>query len=521
MDKFYCTTAIIYVNALPHVGHAYEMIATDALARYKRLTGHDVWFLTGTDENSLNAERKARELGLEPQVYVDQMVEGIKEVWAKLDISYDDFIRTTDDRHKRGCQDFFMRVYNNGDIYKGRYEGWYCVSCEVFYPEGQLVEGKCPVHQTTPEWMVEENYFFALSRYQERLLRYIAEHPDFIQPETRRNEIVSFIESGLEDFSISRSSTRWGIPTPTDPAQVIYVWFDALLNYVTAAGYPHDMPRFEYLWPADVHIIGKDITRFHCIYWPAMLMSAGLPLPRQVFGHGFIYLKGERMSKTRGNIVDPAGLVDEFGVDAIRYFLLREVPFGRDGDFVWESLVQRYNADLANDLGNLLNRSLTMLHKYFAGEVPAPSIEGDLEKDVRRVAAEAVQKVERAMQAYQFSDALVSIWELVTRANRYIEEAAPWVLAKQVCQGRPSGQVDQVAEQRLASTLYCLAEVLRLLGHLVWPFIPEAAQKMADQLNVPLTIGGDWAKTISWGGVVPGTRIGTPQPIFPRLEAGG
>ncbi|MDA8216956.1 MAG: methionine--tRNA ligase, partial [Dehalococcoidales bacterium] len=354
MDKFYLTTAIIYVNALPHVGHALEMIATDALARYKRLTGYDVFFLTGTDENSLNAERRARELGIPPQAYVDQMAATIQSVWQKLNISNDDFVRTTEERHRQTCQNFFEKVRQNGDIYKSTYEGWYCVSCEAFRAEDELVDGCCPIHTgQKAEWISEQNYFFRLSAYQDRLLKHIEEHPEFIEPEIRRNEIVNFIKSGLQDFSVSRASMRWGIPVPGDPQQVIYVWFDALLNYLTGVGYADNPEMFAHYWPANLHVVGKDITRFHAIYWPAMLMAGGVPLPKQVFGHGFVYQKGERMSKSRGNVVDPAGIADEFGADPLRYYLLREVPFDRDGDFAWPTFVQRYNADLGNDLGNL------------------------------------------------------------------------------------------------------------------------------------------------------------------------
>ncbi|MBI2952861.1 MAG: methionine--tRNA ligase [Chloroflexi bacterium] len=505
--KFYVTTAIIYVNALPHVGHAYEMIATDAIARYKRLTGHDVFFLTGTDENSLNAERKARSLGLPTQHYVDEMAATIKKVWRKLNISFDDFVRTTDERHRLACQEFFTRTYDAGDVYPSTYEGWYCVSCEAFYRAEELMDGMCPVHKTKPEWLKEKNYFFALSKYQDRLLQHIEANPDFIQPEARRNEILSFIRGGLQDFSISRSSVRWGIPVPIDPSQVLYVWFDALINYLTGVGWPTDLTRFQHYWPADVHIVGKDITRFHCVYWPAMLMSAGLPLPREVFGHGFVYLRGERMSKSLGTGVDPGAIVDDFGADSLRYYLLREVPFGRDGDFTWEGFVQRHNADLANDLGNLLNRTVSMVNRYFGGVVPTPiGAPTGPDAELMALAADTFAELERSMNALAFSDALVAIWQFVGRANKYVEESAPWVLAKS-------------DRDRLASVLYNLVESLRLIAHAIYAFVPETAERAVEQLGIELEIGTNWGQTRQWGGYRPGTRvIEKPVPLFPKKE---
>lgn len=511
MEKFYLTTAIIYVNALPHVGHALEMVATDALARYKRLTGYDVFFLTGADENSLNAERRARELGLPPQEYVDRMSASVQEVWRKLNISNDDFVRTTSERHRITCQRFFQKVQENGDIYKASYEGWYCVSCEAFRSEEELVDGACPVHPNQkPEWIKEENYFFRLSRYQDRLLKHIEEHPEFIQPESRRNEIVNFIKEGLQDFSVSRASVRWGIPVPGDPQQVIYVWFDALLNYITAVGYADDPETFARYWPCDVHVIGKDITRFHAIYWPAMLMAAGVELPKRVFGHGFVYQKGERMSKSRGNIVDPGAIADEFGADPLRYYLLREVPFDRDGDFAWSTFVQRYNADLGNDLGNLLNRTVSMINRYFGGVVPEP-VRADwttngADRELIALAGETVAAMERHFNDLAFDDALTAIWQFVSRANKYVEENAPWTLQK-------------TDRARLATVMYNLAEALRLITHFIFPVMPETAEKMAAQLNVPLVTAGDWEKTSAWGGLPVGTKVtAKPVPLFPRLK---
>lgn len=514
MEKFYITTAIIYVNALPHVGHALEMIATDALARYKRLTGYDVHFLTGTDENSLNAERRARELGIPAQQYVDQMAATIQQVWRKLNISNDGFIRTTEERHVRTCQDLFRRVQANGDIYKSTYEGWYCVSCEAFRGEDELVDGCCPFHPNKKvEWLHEDNYFFRLSRYQEPLLKHIEAHPEFIEPEIRRNEIVNFIKSGLQDFSVSRASMRWGIPVPEDPTQVLYVWFDALINYVSGIGYADDRETFERYWPADVHVIGKDITRFHAIYWPAMLMAAGLPLPKKVFGHGFVYLKGKRMSKSGGNVVDPGSVADEFGADPLRYYLLREVPFDRDGDFAWPTFFQRYNADLGNDLGNLLNRTLSMINRYFGGAVPEPNrahwdtVASD--RELVSLAGETVEAMERHFNRLAFNDALGAIWQFISRANKYVEENAPWTLQK-------------TDRARLSTVLYNLAEVNRLVAHFISPVMPETALRMAAQLNVPLATAGNWVSTSAWGGLAPGTRVTEkPTPLFPRIEEEG
>jgi methionyl-tRNA synthetase len=514
MEKFYLTTAIIYVNALPHVGHALEMIGSDALARYKRLTGYDVYFLTGTDENSLNAERRARELGLPPQQYVDQMAETIQSVWRKLNISNDGFVRTTEERHAKTCQDIFRRVQERGDIYKGTYEGWYCTSCEAFRAEEELVDGCCTFHPGRKvEWLHEENYFFRLSRYQDALLQHIAAHPEFIEPEMRRNEIVNFIKSGLQDFSVSRSSMRWGIPVPGDPSQVIYVWFDALINYVTGVGYADDQEQFARYWPCDLHIVGKDITRFHAIYWPAMLLSAGLPLPKRVFGHGFVYQKGERMSKSRGNVVEPGAIADEFGPDPLRYYLLREVPFDRDGDFAWPTFVQRYNADLGNDLGNLLNRTVSMLNRYFGGVVPEPEradwAASPTDKELVELAGQTVVALEKHFNALDFDEALAATWQFISRANKYVEENAPWTLQK-------------TDRRRLGTVLYNLAEAIRLAAHFVWPVMPGTAERLAEQLNAPLELHGRWSETSAWGRLAVGTKVTEkPTPLFPRIDAEG
>jgi methionyl-tRNA synthetase len=510
MATFYITTAIDYVNARPHIGHAFEKIGADAIARHRRLKGFDVMFLIGTDENSLNAEREAKRQGLDTQEYCDRMAAQFQAIWKRLAISNDDFIRTTEPRHKQAAQQFFKLVQDRGDIYKGTYEGWYCVSCEAFYSEDELKEGLCPVHGTRPEWIKEENYFFALSRYQDRLLKHYEEHPEFIQPDFRRNEVINMVRGGLKDFSVSRASMRWGIPVPGDPGQVIYVWFDALLNYISAIGYGSDEEKFRKYWPADVHIIGKDIVRFHCIYWPAMLMSAGLPLPKQVFGHGFVYLKGEKISKTRGNIVDPGQMVDEYGADAVRYYLLREIPFERDGDFDWESFERRYNAELANDLGNLLNRTVSMIARYFGGSVPAPGPTEPTDDDLRQTAQHAIAVTDTMLERFAFSEALNGTWQLVARANKYIDETQPWVLAR-----------DPAQRARLGTVLYNAAEAVRLIALLVAPIMPDAADRMLVQLGLPAVQGAAWVNELSWGRLQPGGHVQPGGPLFPRLEHSG
>ena len=517
-ERFYITTPIYYPSANLHIGHSYTTVAADALARYHRFRGHDTWFLTGTDEHGLKIERKAASVDKTPQDYVDGIVAGIQRLWSALRISYDDFIRTTEPRHERVVQQIFQQLFNQGDIYKAEYEGWYCVGCEAFYTETQVKEWpdkKCPDHDKPVEWVKEESYFFRLSKYAGRLLAHIEANPDFIQPPSRRNEIVSFIKQGLEDLCVSRTTFTWGIPVPFDPKHVIYVWVDALSNYITAIGYDQNGegehgPLWERFWPADVHLIGKDILRFHAIIWPILLMALNLPLPKKVFGHGWVLLQSGKMSKTRGNVVDPLELVAKYGVDPIRYYLLREVPFGQDGVYSEEALVLRTNVDLANDLGNLLSRTTQMVDKFAGGEVPAlPAADDD--GILRDLAGEVVAEYEAALDRLDLPNALAAIWRLVNRANKYIDETAPWNLAK-----APAGDSGR---NRLAAVLYNLVESLRLSAVLLVPFLVETPGRIWAQLGLPGEVrSSDYGAAVGWGGTPAGTRIARGQPLFPRID---
>jgi methionyl-tRNA synthetase len=465
MARFYLTTAIDYVNNRPHLGQAYEKICADVIARYRRLRGDDVRFVMGNDEHSQNVFKRARQLGLEPLAYCDQMEDEFRQVWSKLDISFDDFIRTTEPRHRAAVQEMVRRSHERGDIFEGEYEGWYCVSCEEFKPEKVLVDGACPVHKTKPEWIKEKNYFFRLSAYRDRLIAYYDEHPDFIEPESRRNEIRRLVEGGLEDISVSRAGQAWGIPLPFDPKSVVYVWFDALINYVSATGYP--AASHTDWWPADLHVIGKDITRFHCVVWPAMLMSAGLALPRKVYGHGWVTFKGEKMSKSLGTGVDPLDAAGRLGADPLRWYLTREVAFGQDGDFSWELFEKSYNADLANNLGNLVNRVTSMAHRYRGGVLTGRGVAPDLSRvdDARRAYGAGLARLD-------LTGGAAAAMSLVDGANELIAQREPWKLAK----GGDDGALDAV--------LWDAAESLRVAAVLLSPYMPSASGEILRRLGV-------------------------------------
>ncbi|HHT70265.1 MAG TPA: methionine--tRNA ligase [Firmicutes bacterium] len=506
---FYVTTPIYYPSDNLHIGHAYTEVAADALARFKRHQGYDVMFLTGSDEHGQKIQRVAAQQGVSPQEYVDRIVAGFKDLWQTLDISYDDFIRTTEERHVKAVQAIFQRLFDSGDIYKSEYEGWYCVPCETFWTERQITgEHICPDCGRPVELVKEESYFFRMSRYADRWLQYVEDNPDFIQPSSRRNEMISFVNQGLEDLCVSRTTFDWGIPVPFDTKHVVYVWIDALANYITALGYPSDNEaQFERYWPADVHLVGKEIVRFHTIIWPMMLMALDLPLPKKVFGHGWLILDSGKMSKSKGNVVDPLVLVDKYGVDAIRYFLLREIPFGADGYYSEDALIKRINSDLANDLGNLLYRTLTMMKKYFDGEVPVPGPEATPDDELKQVAQAAVANAEAAMERLEISAALEAIWELVKRANKYIDETAPWALAK------------EKEHERLATVMYNLAETGRILAVLLVPYLTSTPRLIWEQLGQaddPSAVGWDAAK--HWGGLKPGAKTHRGAPLFPRID---
>ncbi|MCD8036184.1 MAG: methionine--tRNA ligase [Clostridiales bacterium] len=506
---FYITTPIYYPSDKLHIGHSYCTVATDTMARYKRLRGYDVKFLTGTDEHGQKIERIANAQGVTPKEYVDKIVAGVKDLWKALDISYDQFIRTTDDYHVASVQKIFKQLYDQGDIYKSEYEGWYCTPCESFYTDTQLVDGKCPDCGREVERLKEESYFFRLSKYQDRLIKHIEEHPEFIQPQSRQNEMLNnFLRPGLEDLCVSRTTFKWGIPVTFDDKHIVYVWVDALSNYITALGYgSDDDSQFKKYWPADVHVVGKEIVRFHSIIWPAMLMALNLPLPKQVFGHGWLIIDGGKISKSKGNVVDPKFLVDRYGVDAIRYFLLREIAFGQDGNFTNEALIQRINSDLANDLGNLVSRTVGMIDKYFGGKLPADREATEFDASLTETAASVTAKVDELLDKMLFTDALTEIWTLIRRANKYVDETQPWILAK-----------DETQKAKLANALYNLAEAIRIVSILIQPFMPRSPKKIWEQLGINDEAVLTWDSAKVWGSLPAEIVIKKGDVIFPRID---
>ena len=507
-EKYYITTAIAYTSKEPHIGNTYEIILTDAIARFNRYIGKDVFFLTGTDEHGQKIQQIAEEAGITPKEHVDKIAGKIKEIADMLNISYDKFIRTTDDYHEKAVQKIFNKLYEKGDIYKSEYEGWYCTPCESFWTKTQLKDGCCPDCGRPVEKTKEEAYFFKMSKYQDKLMEYIETHPEFIQPESRKNEMVNnFLKPGLQDLCVSRSTFTWGVPVEFDPGHVIYVWIDALANYITALGYTPDEKGelYKKYWPADVHIIGKDILRFHTIYWPIILMALGEPLPKQVFGHPWMLFGEEKMSKSRGNVIYAEDLVKRFGVDAVRYYSLHEMPFAQDGTITYDVFISRFNSDLANKLGNLVNRTVAMINKYFDGVIQDGGVGGEFDDDLKAVAVGAIDKISEKMKALRVADSMDEIWAVVDRANKYIDETTPWILAK-----------DEATKPRLGTVLYNLAETIRIIASLLTPYMPQTAEKIAVQINAE-DLSCESAKT--FGVLKPGTKVGEAEPLFARIDA--